>query len=234
MCRRQKRVVTPVLWPQNWHWITGRGVRERGVRGSRLFITKAEVHSVKAYPPTSNEVLLPSHCVLSYIYHYRSMHRAPLLAKGTSHPPVHFKASNFLCMRLPFSVNSLIPPFPCCTVRCTFEGFLRPVNNFHGPNTVSSKQTVPLKFSLLGNYGTDIIASTSLNRVSCNSIGSGDTDEDAIAEDYDSRSLVYDSGDDQYTYHLQVKNYVMKGYCYIFELKLSVCPDPRLLELIVK
>ncbi len=81
-----------------------------------------------------------------------------------------------------------------------FTGFFSPVDNLPTVNTVSSGRAIPVKFSLGGDRGLDILeaGSPASVRVACPSNPPLDGIEMTVPTD--SNSLSYHAGSDQYTY----------------------------------
>jgi len=85
-------------------------------------------------------------------------------------------------------------------VHYDFTGFFTPVDNPPTLNTVKAGQAVPVKFSLGGDQGLDVIAAgyPKSQQVSCNSDATTDGIEETVAAGQS--SLSYDAASDTYTY----------------------------------
>lgn len=81
-----------------------------------------------------------------------------------------------------------------------FSSFLSPVDNLPTLNQVKAGQAIPVKFSLSGNQGLNILASGSPSSqgIACDS--SSTVDDIEITVTAGSSSLSYDSSTDTYTY----------------------------------
>jgi len=81
-----------------------------------------------------------------------------------------------------------------------FDGFFQPVDNLPVFNQVKAGQSVPVKFSLIGNRGLDIFAVgyPKSDQIPCDSTALVDGIEDTSTAG--SSSLVYDAASDQYIY----------------------------------
>nr|MDP9326785.1 PxKF domain-containing protein [Actinomycetota bacterium] len=91
------------------------------------------------------------------------------------------------------------------TVRYDFAGFFRPVDNKDGSgnyilNVVKAGSAVPIKFSLGGNKGLNIMTSgyPTSKKIACGDTPTTDTIESTVTAG--SSSLSYDATTDQYTY----------------------------------
>ena len=113
--------------------------------------------------------------------------------------------------------------FTVTVQRCNFTGFAQPVD-MDKPNLISASQTIPLKFSLGGNYGLNILAagSPSIKQVDCTSAAA---DEDTVAQLYTPPQLTYVAGADQYTQPFSFKNAQVQpgGKCYLLSMVLNTC-----------
>jgi hypothetical protein len=81
-----------------------------------------------------------------------------------------------------------------------FTGFFQPVDNLPTVNTVKAGSAVPVKFSLGGNQGLNILAAgyPLSSQIACNSSATLDQIEQTVTAG--SSSLSYDATSDQYTY----------------------------------
>jgi hypothetical protein len=86
-----------------------------------------------------------------------------------------------------------------CTVQYTFSGFFQPIDNPPILNAVNAGRAIPIKFSLNGNQGLNILVPgyPASSNVTC-----GTAAEDAVEEiaTPGASGLSYDVGSDQYTY----------------------------------
>ncbi len=82
----------------------------------------------------------------------------------------------------------------------TFTGFFQPVDNLPTLNSVKAGQAIPVKFSLGGNRGLNVLASGSpqSQQTTCNSNEPVDAIEETTSAG--SSSLSYDTGTNTYTY----------------------------------
>ncbi|WP_102126511.1 PxKF domain-containing protein [Deinococcus planocerae] len=81
-----------------------------------------------------------------------------------------------------------------------FRGFLQPVDNLPTVNTVKAGSSVPVKFSLSGNRGLNILAqgSPKVSVIPCDGSAPADEIEQTLATS--SSGLSYDAGTDTYSY----------------------------------
>jgi hypothetical protein len=81
-----------------------------------------------------------------------------------------------------------------------FTGFFQPVDNLPTLNTVNAGRAVPVKFSLGGNQGLNILAAgyPLSTQIACNTLATLDQIEQTVTAG--SSSLSYDATSDQYTY----------------------------------
>jgi hypothetical protein len=81
-----------------------------------------------------------------------------------------------------------------------FNGFFAPIDNLPTMNRTNSGAAVPLKFSLTGNQGLDIMAPgyPKSTKISCDT--GGVIDDVEQTETAGSSSLTYDASSDQYKY----------------------------------
>ena len=98
------------------------------------------------------------------------------------------------------------------TVKFPFAGFFSPVKAAPAVNTVKAGQTVPLKFSLGGNRGTDIFDSAPTVSLGTCPAGTGTS---VAAEG----RLHYDASADQYVFTWNTSK-TWAGKCAVFSLKL--------------
>ncbi len=101
-----------------------------------------------------------------------------------------------------------------------FTGFFPPVDNLPTLNTVKSGSSVPVKFSLGGNQGLNILATgyPKSQSVSCSSNGPNDAIEETDSSG--SSGLSYEASTDQYKYVWKTTK-TWKGTCRQFVLKLE-------------
>lgn len=101
-----------------------------------------------------------------------------------------------------------------------FNGFFEPVNNLPTANVVNAGRSIPVKFSLSGDQGLDILAAgyPASRRISCDSETTADVlEETASAED---TGLSYDAATDQYTYVWKTRK-IWEGTCRQLVLRLD-------------
>lgn len=101
-----------------------------------------------------------------------------------------------------------------------FTGFFQPVDNLPTVNIVNAGQAVPMKFSLNGYQGLNILASgyPISAPVACDTNESGTTIEETVTSG--GSSLSYDQTTDQYSYAWKTDK-AWKGTCRMFDVKLS-------------
>jgi hypothetical protein len=105
-------------------------------------------------------------------------------------------------------------------VMFNFGGLLRPISAFPMLNIVTAGSAVPVKFSLSGNKGLDILAS---GYPASSPIPCDEEEPGSIIEETDSAGgalLTYDAGNDQYKYVWKTTQ-TWKGTCRIFILRLA-------------
>ncbi|MGI5157317.1 PxKF domain-containing protein [Microbispora sp. CA-102843] len=108
-------------------------------------------------------------------------------------------------------VGNPTPAFP-------FTGFFQPVNNLPIVNTVNAGRAIPVKFSLGGGQGLDILAtgSPSSERTACD----GSTTDPIETTTASTSGLTYDAGSGQYTYVWKTDK-AWAGTCRTLHLRLS-------------
>ena len=101
-----------------------------------------------------------------------------------------------------------------------FTGFFQPIDNLPLENIVSAGQGVPVKFSLGGYQGLNILAAAypTSTLIACDASAPGDVIEETV--NAGDSSLSYDAVTDRYTYVWKT-NKAWKGTCRMFVLKLS-------------
>jgi hypothetical protein len=122
--------------------------------------------------------------------------------------------------------NSATKSFKVTVQRCTFAGFFAPL----APESeglefiITSTQTVPVKFSLKGDYGVGIVATGYPKLINVPCVGAADGT--LPAEDLSSvgSTLKYDTTSQQYLLGFQAKGKVSSSKCYILRLRLNTCP----------
>jgi hypothetical protein len=105
------------------------------------------------------------------------------------------------------------------SVRYDWTGFFQPVDNLPTLNKAKAGSAIPIKFSLAGNQGLNIFASsypTSLT-VGCGNTATADTVEETLTAG--GSSLKYDADADQYIYVWKTQN-SYAGTCRTLSLKL--------------
>ncbi|MER7959884.1 PxKF domain-containing protein [Streptomyces sp. NPDC096030] len=100
----------------------------------------------------------------------------------------------------------------------TFTGFFAPVDNPPVVNEVNAGRTVPVKFSLGGDQGLDILApgSPSSQQVTCNSSAPVDVVETTTSQS----GLAYNPETGQYQYNWKTQK-AWSGTCRVFTLTLD-------------
>jgi predicted extracellular nuclease len=101
-----------------------------------------------------------------------------------------------------------------------FTGFFQPVDNLPTFNTVKAGQSIPIKFSLNGDQGLDVIAEgyPKSEGIECNSTAPADGVEETVTTG--NSSLSYDPTTDTYTY-VWKSNKSWANSCRQFVLKLA-------------
>lgn len=101
-----------------------------------------------------------------------------------------------------------------------FTGFFQPVDNLPSVNLVNAGQSVPMKFSLGGNQGLNILALgfTNSTPISCDANEPGSTVIETV--NAGGSILSYTEATDQYSYVWKTDK-AWKGTCRMFVLKLS-------------
>lgn len=104
-------------------------------------------------------------------------------------------------------------------VRYVFDGFFSPISNKPTINKAKAGSALPIKFSLNGNHGLDILSSASPSsaQVSCNS-GASISELEDLTVTADSSSLSYSGG--KYSY-IWKSSKSWSGSCRVFQLKLD-------------
>jgi hypothetical protein len=101
-----------------------------------------------------------------------------------------------------------------------FNGFFRPVDNLPALNVSKAGSAIPIKFSLGGDQGLDILATGSpTSKVStCEAAGAPDTIEETVTAGQS--SLSYDADADQYVYVWKTEK-AWAGTCRTLTVKLA-------------
>ena len=104
-------------------------------------------------------------------------------------------------------------------VRLPFTGFFAPVNNLPTVNTANAGRAIPIKFSLGGNRGLNILAAgyPQARQVSCNSGGLQDPVEETLTAG--NAGLTYDAVTGLYSYVWKT-NKAWAGTCWLLTLRL--------------
>jgi hypothetical protein len=120
-----------------------------------------------------------------------------ILAEPGYYVPVSTAIAQIQC---PVGFTSLAGATACTLATFNFSGFLQPVDNLPALNQVKAGQAVPVKFSLGGNQGLNILASgsPSSQAIACDSSASLDAIEQTVTAG--SSSLSYDATTNTYTY----------------------------------
>ncbi len=105
-----------------------------------------------------------------------------------------------------------------------WNGFRQPVDNLPTLNTVKAGQSIPMKFSLSGNQGLNILqpsTTTAPNpKVTAITCPGGSTPMDAIEQTTTANNgLTYDATADQYNYVWKTQS-TYAGKCYRFDMQL--------------
>ena len=109
-------------------------------------------------------------------------------------------------------------------VNYNWSGFRQPVDNLPTLNTVKAGQSIPMKFSLSGNQGLNILqpsTTTAPNpKVTAITCPGGSTPMDAIEQTTTANNgLTYDATADQYNYVWKTQS-TYTGKCYRFDMQL--------------
>jgi hypothetical protein len=106
------------------------------------------------------------------------------------------------------------------SVRFTFTGFFAPVDNAPTLNAVRAGSSVPVKFSLAGDHGLDVlwVGSPTSVQVACDT--SAPVSETETSDTPGSSSLAYDATSDQYSYVWKTDG-SWSGTCRQFRLELA-------------
>jgi hypothetical protein len=120
----------------------------------------------------------------------------------------------------PDDANSPVSQTFTVTVNYSFTGFAAPVDNPPAVNMVTAGQSIPIQFSLGGNFGLGIIAAgyPTVQQVSCTSgapVNTGTETDTAGAS-----GLQYDATTGTYTYVWKTAK-AAKGTCQVFTLGLT-------------
>ena len=101
-----------------------------------------------------------------------------------------------------------------------FAGFFQPVDNLPTVNVVNAGQAIPVKFSLNGNQGLNIMAAgyPASSPVACNANEPGSVIEETVTAG--NSSLSYDATTDRYSYVWKT-NKAWKGTCRILVVRLN-------------
>jgi len=120
-----------------------------------------------------------------------------LLAQAGFYVPDPAAIEQFLCPR---GTTSLPGATDCRSLFFNFSGFLQPVDNLPALNQVKAGQGIPVKFSLGGDQGLNILAngSPSSVKIVCDGSAAIDAIEQTVAAG--GSSLSYDVIRDTYTY----------------------------------
>ncbi|MFD3534890.1 PxKF domain-containing protein [Streptomyces sp. NPDC058664] len=108
-------------------------------------------------------------------------------------------------------VENPTPAFP-------FTGFHAPVHNAPAVNSVNAGRSIPVKFSLGGDKGLDVLAdgSPSSQQTACDGTATDPVDTGAVS----TSGLTYDAATDTYTYVWKTDR-AWAGTCRTFHLELS-------------
>jgi DNA-binding beta-propeller fold protein YncE len=133
-------------------------------------------------------------------------------------------AGGALTAKSPAEVVSVGAPLTDIAVRPTYDftGFFRPVNNPADPepNSVKAGQSVPVKFSLGGDQGLDVLDDEAPNPKLVFTQCDPSDEADPVGTSTANNGLTYDALTDTYTYVWKtVKGW--KGKCGTFTLKLD-------------
>ncbi len=103
--------------------------------------------------------------------------------------------------------------------RFAFSGFLQPVDNMPTVNITTAGQSVPVKFSLGGNYGLNIFAAgyPASSPIPCDATEAGSTIEETVTAG--GSTLTYDAASGRYSYVWKTDK-AWKDTCRIFVLRL--------------
>jgi hypothetical protein len=104
-------------------------------------------------------------------------------------------------------------------VHYNWTGFFRPVDNDGVYNSVKAGQSIPVKFSLSGNQGLNILAAgfPTSQKVTCDAGATYDVIEETVTAG--NSSLSYDATADQYNY-VWKSDKAWAGTCRVLSVKL--------------
>lgn len=120
-----------------------------------------------------------------------------ILAEAGFFVPEPAMTEQYLCPR---GFTSLPGATECTSAFFNFSGFLQPVDNLPALNQIKAGQAIPVKFSLGGDQGLNILASGSPSSVKIVCDGSAAIDVIEQTVTAGSSSLSYDATTDIYTY----------------------------------
>ncbi len=106
------------------------------------------------------------------------------------------------------------------TVLYNFTGFFSPIDNLPTVNSMKAGQAAPVKFSLSGNKGLNILAAGSPSSVQVNCASDDPVAPVEETETAGSSSLNYDASSDQYKYVWKTEN-SWKNTCRILSVSLN-------------
>jgi ELWxxDGT repeat protein len=114
--------------------------------------------------------------------------------------------------------TSSFSPFALMETKYPFTGFFQPVDNLPTTNAVKAGAAVPVKFSLGGNRGLNVLASASPLLVQCSTGATIDNIEETVTAG--GSSLNYDAASGQYAYIWKTDK-LWAGSCRELQLKLD-------------
>jgi hypothetical protein len=106
------------------------------------------------------------------------------------------------------------------TVHYDFSGFLSPVDNPPIINSAKAGQTIPVKFSLHGDHGLDILAGAPTSALTGCDAGAPIDEIEEVAGTAGNSGLNYDAASDQYSYMWKTAK-SWAGSCRVFSLWLD-------------
>ncbi|KAG2423945.1 hypothetical protein HXX76_014886 [Chlamydomonas incerta] len=137
------------------------------------------------------------------------------------------------CTATDAHTNTATTTFQVTVAQCAFVGFRPPLSSSpDAVQTVTATQTVPVKWSVGGDYGM-ILASGPLltpylTRVDCTSWSSAGVDQTGVPAPTDMSSLLqYDPTSTQYQLNYQLKGKVFGGKCYTLTFIFNICPTVK-------
>ncbi|KAG2487215.1 hypothetical protein HYH03_014189 [Edaphochlamys debaryana] len=124
--------------------------------------------------------------------------------------------------------------FTVTITACAFGGFRPPVENPAQVNLVSTQQNLPLKWSLAGCWGMNILAPgyPRLVAVNCGTFADPDAPTDVPTDATVTTALKYDTTEGRYMLGYSLKGRTVINTCYQLQLQFTTCPGRTFLALV--